>query len=122
MGATLCIEKADEDDWPTIIRRIIQKAEVEQTRTIIFVFYVSKARELADQMGSPLNKYDAQHPNDRHDAVLQRFIDGHTAHDRVLFATSTICAGVDIPNMDYIIHVGLPANGIIWEQGVGRGG
>ena len=83
--------------------------------------YSMFVQELDDTFCGMFAMYHSKTPDDIQKIVLESLIDPH-GKIRVVFATSALGMGVNLPNVRHIIHYGIPHDVEDYLQEVGRGG
>lgn len=118
LRARFRVVEAVKDTWADVVNRLIlEECPSAEDRTLVFGFSVGDVQSVAKEAGH--STYHGELLQDERADLIDRFTNGDL---RVLFATSALAAGVDLPNIRLVIHIGPPPDAIVYEQEIGRGG
>jgi superfamily II DNA helicase RecQ len=108
---------AKKKDVEEIVLRIVrQKLRKHRTgKVVVYGNLVPKVKALAKQLGCDAYHYDAVGKT----SLLQEFAAGNK---RVVVATSALGMGVDIPDIQCIVHINWPFTVLDYAQESGRAG
>ncbi|KAL2938833.1 DEAD-box ATP-dependent RNA helicase 53 mitochondrial [Bienertia sinuspersici] len=120
-GISLCSVVADYRSKAGVIGPLVTE-HANGGKSIVFTQTKRDADNLASAMGRRNYKCEPLHgdiPQGQRERTLKRFRDGDI---NILVATDVAARGLDIPNVDLIVHYELPSNSEIFVHRSGRTG
>lgn len=103
-----------EEEMYTVAGEITQQLIARNERTIIFTKNDDVSKKLADVVGYEADIFSSDSPDAYH-----HFVDGKC---KILIASEELGVGINLPNINNVMHFGLPLSKCEYVQEIGRAG